>query len=636
MADQKSPIILGLRKEYPGYDDIPDEEFVSSIREAHYSDLPEHEFFESMESAFGAPTLPSKPGLGQVLRQTGKTMVSELEKDVKGFSRGMGKGLAIGGLEKAQLPDITYNDLLARGYPPDIAHNIMQQRVSTQSEMSNELTEQAGQAREETARGAAFLTSAVLAGSVEAGVAKRLGKTGLGWLTRHAAAGGVGFGAYEAIRTGAKGGSASDILDATWKGAAIGTVAGPPLAGLLGRFGKTIATVGNIPRYVQEGMSIAAGRQRQALETAAVQFAEKFQSGWITTRFRDMATVFDPTTGLPTKLDPRQIANSIVQRVLGTDAADLAPPEAIETIATKIEQAFRSSGLDPSLSPRAAMPVTDVPLMSGLTPTQPFVPQAARTPAEAITGAIEAGRLRQAVGQPPIEAGLGGLAPEPNVAFPGPISEQVPVITPPTGKPSVPGLETPVPSQAELPLGIEGATIPPATPEMQFPVGTAPSTGSVGAGLRTPLGATPQAVPEAALEPAGRALPPSPGAPPRTPGEDILNRQLNAPSGPEEIFQERKLPGEVKAQAQEFVTAAAESKIQELKKSILARRNGVKSLKSRQDLEQIADWVFLKGANTFKTFSKEMKDLFGFDIKTHLERLYRVTKNKAIQAGGKK
>jgi len=337
-----------------------------------------------------------------------------------------------------------------------VAKNVMQQRIATQQGISAEKQQFGEQGVEQSKKGIAFAASIPAA---ELGASEAFLGPGASAATKAFYSGGLGGGSYEALKSAMAGKSASDIYNDMSHGIAAGSISGPVLHGVGKAIGSTAGKVlGPIAEQAAGAMGIEtpaarkltelqAARILQARQTGVGEFANKFQPYWLGTRFSDMDLTPDP-----------EGARTLIARVMGADAAAQAPPDALTSLAKKIEFYQNKANIDPSL--RSAVdygpqPTTPVP---GLQPS----------------GA-------------PME-GAGGLAPEPQPqALGGALGDQT-TFTPPQGVAPSPDLAGAESVAAPLPeLQLEPTAPPASTPEMQQPF-TGPTAESGAGAMMKPLG----------------------------------------------------------------------------------------------------------------------------------------------------
>jgi hypothetical protein len=315
----------------------------------------------------------------------------------------------------------------------------MEQRINTQQGISQE-NQQAGElGQKQAATGIALAASVPLA---ELGG----GMVGGGPLKRSFGSGALGAGSYDAIKAAGEGKSATEIMDSLTHGMTFGGILGPVIHGIGG------AITGPIKAKAAQQTELALAKTLHARQTGILEFARSFQPQWLSTRFKDLAVVADPST------PAADIANTLLQKLMGQEAAGVATPEALDILTRKIDAYRNLSGRDPALREAMAFGPQPTPPVPGL----------------------------QGVGAP-LE-GAPGMAPEPQpAALGGPMGDQQ-QFTPPA-VPQTPDLEGATTGAAPpAPITPEPATIPPATPEMGFPPGVGgmqePGVGS----LSKPLG----------------------------------------------------------------------------------------------------------------------------------------------------
>lgn len=447
MATQPSNAILkGLREDYPDLAEFDNDILIEAVRQADFEDMDEETYLKALTQGYPEP----QESIGTTLKKLPGEIVSELKKDVVAPGVAAGKMAGLPALEKplAELeaaPD--FAALLERGFSPQIARHVMRQRIGTMESLASTLGEEAAAGKEATVRGAAAYGSGALGGAAEG---LPVAKTIIGTLLKHARAGAFGFGGYEGVKAAGEGKSAKEIMDVSMQAAGIGAIAGPAIIGIFGRIGKTIKTIGNIPRYMADGASVVEARLKQSLATSADQFAERFQGDWLRTRFGDLPILADPNA------DPNVIAATIIARVLGTDVAENTAESTLAKIGEKVAFQRRYARIDPSLSegvmrPAEPPPLPEMDVLNMQAQQQQAIPMPLESPGAAISNplqrapipprqaldiVIEAGKLQQQVTSEQLipQSPRTALPPEPGqVQLPEPGAPATPPAAPMAG-----------------------------------------------------------------------------------------------------------------------------------------------------------------------------------------------------------
>lgn len=465
-------IIRGLREDYPDLADFPNDILVEAVRQADFEDMDEDTYFKALAEAYPDTTAPAAstaataPSLGSMVKALPGQIASAVKEDVVAPATAVSKlpaGEMAGTLSELEsMPD--YQAMLARGYTPRTAKLLMEQRISTMQDIAGTMQQEAAAGQEAAARGAAAYGSAALTGLAGPGMAAQP-------LIKAAQTGAVGLGAYGGIKAAGEGKSAAEVFHDTLVDAGVGGVLGPVLHPIFGRVAKTLGVIGNIPRYVEEGMAVAQGRLNQRLGAAVDAFVQKFQGEWLRSRFSDMPVVANES------VHPNVAAASIIARVLGRDAAENASESAVGRLADKITRYRRYSAIDPSIEPRvtpdmpAPMEGLEAPGASLANPLQ----QQPITPRQALDAVIEAGKLNAQVASEPMvpQAPRTGLVPEP-AASAGQMAgfQGAPQPAAPVTPQAMQGLELQPPSAAAAPEPIVPEvrpTIPSNIPPAEVP-----------------------------------------------------------------------------------------------------------------------------------------------------------------------
>jgi hypothetical protein len=728
-------VLEGLRKDYPDMSDATDDDLFEAVRRADFSDTKDvNEYREALRRAY-VPEAMRKPsawqglknaasnvkqlGAKQVIKNVSHGLASapaEMGKaimgDVHAAGAGLGQSVAMGvdkmtggGLEKPlnELESQSLQSLLARGYSPEVAQHVMKQRAETMGELAQGLQAEGAMGQENVGRGAAALGGAALAGVpgaalAEAGVGAAAARMGLntpvfkaiGHTAKHMLEGAAGFGGYEGAKAAAEGKPAGEIYNRTLQGSGLGAGMSLVLGPVFARAGKTVATIGSIPRYVEEGVQAAAAKQVQALATQADVFAERFQGDWLRTRFSDLPILQAPDA------DPNMIAATIVSRVLGKDVAQNASEGAIAKLGDKIRTQRRFVGIDPSVEPPVHSEVDAIPAPEGLEPAQTFPgvaqmsqalgPPPPLTPRQALDAVIQAGEFNQQLESTKPFQGLPAEA-TPNGIEPNPQGEYRPneaqPFTPPTGVQPVEGLQgVGAPAAApEQPLALEGvapqappaglpsmtqpvvpagapaieprpAILPPAEPTaapgapVELPVPQQPGYGTIESpALRPP---SPTAVAPApglagsAVPAAGEAPQPHEFGPNMTPGLEStptftpptgVKRPggLEVPRMPAKALKEAaKAVGAGKGpDALTLISETADRNIEAAKTRMKKRGTRLNTFvdpADAADVAMIGANHIMKGAAKFTEWSAAMVQEFGETIRPHLEKLFRASK----------
>lgn len=532
----QSPVVTGLRKQYPGYNDIPDSDFVTAVHDAHYKDMPEEDFYKAMDDAYSPkPAMqPQTHWAGNVLHALGdaaKSLPGEVWKDATGLGSGIGTGLGAHTLEDtAQLPTETPAALRARGFQPKQVLAVLKGNSDIQQQETGALLDASKKATSDTARGAAFAATLPIGGEAMFGKGAVFAAV-KNPLVRHAIAGALGVGTYQAARTGLEEGSLDNVPKAGLEGAAMGAVAGPIMHTALGAVGRVLQA----PFKAFGNTVLDAGARKAAQTTAAGVAATKtFMETWADKfngdMLRNMPDLHQAL--LSGKATPQETAQRVVQRVFFNDAPGgnmnpdawapleqkvsakiakwgLAQPGFRIGLRNPLAAEFPAADIGGNTVPNNVAPEPNVLGQTNLSPTQDMSNMTtAPNPVEPNAQTLPAGpgnAMLQTEGNVP-PGMTGGSAPDPNqVTLPeGASAPQAPV-TPMAVEPSAP--------PAPTPFTPEGAALPPETP---LPFNTPPELGQ-------PLGINPALATEpnpatalgGDLQGAGQAV--APGTPPGSP-----------------------------------------------------------------------------------------------------------------------
>lgn len=465
-----SPVVAGLRTQYPGYDDIADEDFVTAIHDAHYKDMPEEDFLTAMDDAYTVKSpMKAKAHWGDnvlhALGDAAKTLPGELWQDLTGLGAGYGKGFGAGALEaqNVNLPSVSPADMRAAGYTPKQIQNVLRGVSDIQQQETGALQTAAEQATHGTARGAAFLATLPIGGEmtgVGGALTKKLvstlGKSAVGgviknpWV-RHAALGAAGVGGYSGIKTGLEEGSVENVPKAAAEGALAGTIMGPVFAHSL----RAVGAVLSIPKNIVAGYNEASVRIIAHAEAAGRAAAQSFVDKWAANfqahsirNYPEIHNALGAGTITPTEAASLLLDSSRSSLPGGfLDDAVLADPakraELQEILARKLGKWWLSQ-------PSARLQLRTMP--------RPEVPVA-----EVSNNAIP-----------------NNAAPEPNVIDNAPVPD---VVAEPLPVTSPVGLESNAPP-APAPMSIEGPVAPPSlSAPFNTPVTTGPALGIPGPAL---------------------------------------------------------------------------------------------------------------------------------------------------------
>jgi len=292
-----SPVIAGLRKQYPGYEDLSDDDFVQGIHDAHYKDMSEEDFLKSMDDAY-TPKTPMKPqahwgdNIIHALGDAARSLPGELWKDATGLGKGYGQGFGAGALEaqNAALPSESPTDLRARGYKPKQVQAVLRGNADIQQQETGALQDAAQQAVGATARGSAFLATLPIGGEglapgkalLEGSLGRRIAGSALGSfiknpITRHAITGGTAVGAYQGIKSALEGDPAKKVAAEAAGGVAMGAIMGPIMARGL----EAVGSVLSIPKNIIAGYSEASARLAAHADAAGRAAAGAFTDRWV-------------------------------------------------------------------------------------------------------------------------------------------------------------------------------------------------------------------------------------------------------------------------------------------------------------------------------------------------------------------
>lgn len=418
-------IFQGLRKDYPDLAEFDEDVIKETIKEAYFKDIDDDVFLESLHEAYVPTEVTKKEKTAKVWKDFGdsmKTIPGEVWKSYTSPFR-MIDAVKAGKIHESSLnkmEEIGYQDLLNRGYSPEIAQHVMRQRVETQNELSNELAATAEEVKGQFAEAVGTYAGSALWGGVEA----KLAGTSLAPILKHVISGAGGLGTYEALKATAEGAPASEIMTNSMVGGVIGAGLGPILGPLGTRVGKALGKTtgfmgGSIQRYIERPATEAARRAKEAAAAQSENFSRKFNPDWLRTRFSDLPVVMEEST--PAEV----VAASIMQRVLGQDVAENAAESTVARIAEKIRNYRLYNRIDPSgqrfqppklvggylqgyKAPGATDPIKQMDDLVGLTPE---VAHSMVSPREALDAVIEAGRMQNQMGQ---SQQYGGMV-EPNV-----------------------------------------------------------------------------------------------------------------------------------------------------------------------------------------------------------------------------
>lgn len=515
-----SPVVAGLRKQYPGYDDIADEDFVTAIHDAHYKDMSEEDFLTNMDDAY-SPKSPMQPkthwgdNVLHALGDAAKTMPVELWKDLTGMGSGYGKGFGAGALEaqNLKLPNVSPQDMRDAGYTPKQIHNVLKGVSDIQQSETGALQTTAEQATGEVARGAAFLATLPIGGEmtgVGGPLAKqltaKLGESAVGGIiknpwVRHAALGALGVGAYSGVKTGLEEGKLDNVPGAVAGGAAMGAVAGPVFAHALSAVGSVLTIPKNIVAGYAEASTRIAAQAEAAGRATAQSFADKWVANFKPDNIRNFPEIHNALGNGTIK--PNEAANLLLDNLRSSrpggflDDKVLDDPEARATLANDLEKKLGrwwlnqpSARLQLRTLPKPEIPLTEtagnaIPQIS--TPEPNVLGEMRATGNRALSQQqnaahpvepnVQLGPERPAApGQAPIEGntltGPSSAGLEPNVVDLQGAPPAAPLPVEPTA-----GLEGNVPP-APTPLTIEGAAQPAATqPAFNTPPSTVPPLG---------------------------------------------------------------------------------------------------------------------------------------------------------------
>ena len=429
-------IFQGLREDYPELAEFEDDVLFETVRQFEAENglvMDDSTFRESLLEAYApSPVTPSAPAPPKksFLREMAEGIKESIVAGPQAIGMALGSRDASSALEG--MDDIGYQDLIKRGYSPEIAAHVMRQRIGTQKEMATELQATGEMGEAKAIEGAASYLSTGATMGLEGLVLKNLMKKGLGSIAKMAMEGAFGVGGYEMIRATGEGKSAGEIFDKGMHGAKVGAVAGPVL-GLTAKHvlapiaGKMITISGGIPRYVEQQSTSRVTTARQALATQADNFAEQFNGDWMRTRFADLldedaaTRAANKAAGVDTPVDVNLIAGNLIRRTLGNDVLAQTSEASLAKIGDKIRRQQLYVGLDPNLEPQK------------LRITEPIVGTPPRVVLDNLLQEIP-----------------GGMAPEPNT-----IGSYSPAM--PTQQPLKPKVK-----QAK---GIEGVPTPSAAPQ---------------------------------------------------------------------------------------------------------------------------------------------------------------------------
>lgn len=630
-----SPVVTGLRKQYPGYDDIPDDDFVTAIHDAYYKDMPEEDFYKAMDDAYAPqPDMKPKASWGQnvvhAMTAAARDIPPELWKDFGGMGVGLGKGMGAHALEAVPVPAETPTELRARGFTPQQVQNVLRGNADIQQAQASELQGASEDAVKRMARGSAFMATLPIA--AETAVGKKLGLANIKnvWL-RHALVGALGVGAYEGVRTGLEEGSLEHVPQKAAEGAAVGALAGP----ILGRASEAVAAVLHVPKNIVAGYNQTSQRIAAQINEAGVARATSFVERWGQQFNADMIRNFpDIHNALANgTITPQQAAQQLVDSVRSDrpggflDAAaldnELTRSTLEDGIAKKLGKWWLSQ---PSVRhsmrnlPVPAQPVAPVSTNALLNTAAPE-PHNIGTYAEPLSTNVSTG-VRAL---PTIETGANALNMPMEAGTPFVIEGNAPplqskelqlsgVVPEEAVAPSFP---TPEPLGA--PLSMEPATTPalepaaielPPTPATASPVLPGPLGGL------EPIAATArQAETPFVLEPAARNVA-------DTPSVGGIEKNSVAPVGP---------PGSLVVSSGNWrsLTEFADESIAAAKARMAQR--GVR-LNAFVDPADFADAAaigashILKGAADFGAWSEQMLQEFGESVRPHLKTLYREAK----------
>ena len=551
-----SPVVAGLRKQYPGYDDIPDDEFVSSIHGAYYKDMPEEDFLQSMDDAY-TPKPVMKPqthwatNVLNALGDAAKSMPGQIWGDATGVEHGTLGYIsnAMAEHQNKSLPAETPAQLRAKGYNPTQVRNVLRGNSAIQQQQTGEQLASTKKAQSDMARGAAFNVTMALGGPetelAEKGAAA-FGKTALGAmaknpLVRHAVMGAIGVGGYEGVRTGLEEGSLTNVPKAVVKGAITGAFAGPLFSHALGAVGAVLS----IPKNIVAGYSEASARIIEQNAAAGRALAGTFLDNWVNKFHPDQIRNFpDIHNALAQgKITPAEAARILLDSNASDrpggffdtnvlqDPAKRGPAE--EALTKKLQtwaNAQPTARLQLRDLPRPVQPVAEVTgnaIPSGAVPE----PNTIGTMTEPVTAPELS---QQTLGQPiepnaqlsapapdqgmPLESpapmGVGGIAPEPGVVgLPEAAAPAVPKLAPLRPEGNVPPAPTPLTVEGVQPQA-------PAQPTFNTPAPVGPPLGLPGPELEPaalnvgespvgPLSAPPE-IPPRLVPPTGEvATPPS-------------------------------------------------------------------------------------------------------------------------------
>lgn len=314
-----SPVVAGLRKQYPGYDDIPDEDFVQAVHDVHYKDLSDEDYLHAVDDLY-TPKSPMKPqthwadNVVHALGDAARSLPGEMLNDAMGVFHGTMTRAGATALERQNqsLPSETPEQLRARGYTPKQVHAVLQGNSDIQQQETSALQEAARHATSDQARGAAFL--ATLPIGVEGLAGKQLaGRAGLKILqngvVKHAITGAAAVGGYQGIRTGLEEGPAA-VPKAVGEGAVMGAIAAP----IFGRSLEAVGSVLSIPKNIIAGFNEASGRiaaqNAAAGRAATLSFVNKWAARFNADNIRNFPEIHNALAN--GKVDPPGAARLLI------------------------------------------------------------------------------------------------------------------------------------------------------------------------------------------------------------------------------------------------------------------------------------------------------------------------------------
>jgi hypothetical protein len=614
--DQQSPVITGLRKQYPGYEDIPDDEFVSSVHEAHYKDLSEEDYLQSLDDAYGGPKTIKKSDsiLTKAAKGTG-TFVTGLPGAIKSqvlsgahTSEALAQAQA-SGTQEYNFPTVA--EMAKRGYSYPVIQNLLQQQMKTYQGQAAEEASASTAAKQYGGEAAGTVASAL---TTEALPALKLLKAAKP-LLKAAVTGAVGVGTYMGAQKAGEGEPLGEVAKATGTGALTGAILGP----IIGRAGEAAGAVLSIPKNIVTGYNDASQRLAKqaevAMQTAARSIGVKWADKFNVANLHMFTDIFgDLTSG---KMSASDAAAHLFQKLLGRDPAE--SPEAVAKVAQKIgrwqlaqpsragttylpqpEVPANPVGVEPTALPVAQtpepnvvnppgppapepLPVEPVPGLTGSTPgtqgvTTPELPPEGFVPGQTAAPAFNA--------PPQLNPAQGIEPPQTPTSEPNPINLGQPTVTPRVGLPNEMDIQSPLaPSLTGPPAYL-------ATPSDVAGIARLdlPATVSKDATQGTKLKLTP------------------------------LWEELEAPARPPG-------PGGWHQQVHQWADAniaAAESRLKD--------RGTMNTMKAFVHPADVADAMIiganymLKGAVNFTDWSARMVEEFGEQVRPHLQRLYADSK----------